>query len=208
MTRRSGGGAAPRPFLDELPRLAVLLVCFLCAGLAGCVIVRAAGESGLQSLSSYLHGYIELVREGSVSDVSIGGVIWELCRWPIFVIFLGMSALGAVAIPALFCVRGFLLGYSIASFVRVFGPHGLLAALAVFGMTALASVPVLFCVGGIAFSNALRLAAGVLDSRPAGLFPRQQLWALIPCCGLIALATALEVSAVPYLLTAIAGVLP
>ena len=137
----------------------------------------------------------------------IWSVIWELCRWPVLVLLLGFTALGAVAIPVVFCVRGFLLSYALASFVRVFGSTGIFAAFAVFGMAALVSVPVLFCMGAFAFSSSLRLAAGVLGNRQAGLFPREKLLGLIPCGVLLLLAVFVQWSVMPQLLLAVSKLL-
>ena len=73
----------------------------------------------------------------------------------------------------------------------------------VFGMAALVSVPVLFCMGAFAFSSSLRLAAGVLGNRQAGLFPREKLLGLIPCGVLLLLAVFVQWSVMPQLLLAV-----
>lgn len=185
---------------EGLAQAVVLMLCFLGAGLAGCLAVKLAGEDGVQTLDAYLRGYIEMLREGSAAQPALWSVIWELCRWPLLVLMLGLTALGAVGIPAVFCVRGFLLAYSIAAFVRVFGAEGVSCALVVFGMTALSSVPALFCVGALAFQSSLRLAAGVLEGRrEAGVSP-ERLWGLIPCGALLALGVVLQYSLMPQLL--------
>jgi len=177
------------------------------AGLAGCLAVAWAGESGACALSDYLRGYLGLLEEGAAASPPVWAVVWELCRWPLLTFLLGLTAFGAVAIPAVFCARGFLLSYSIAAFVRVFGAAGTLAALAVFGTTALASVPVLFCVGLLAFSNSLRLAVGAAGNRPAPLLDRTRLRGLAPCGALLALAVTLQCLLMPQLLLAAAELL-
>jgi len=200
LKRRPGRGARAREGSEGLVQAVVLLLCFLGAGLAGCVAVKLAGEDGAQTLDAYLQGYIELLREGGAAQASLLSVAWELCRWPLLVLLLGFTALGAAAIPAAFCARGFLLAYSIAAFVRVFGARGLPCALAVFGMTALASLPALFCVGALSFQSSLRLAAGVLEGRREAGVSLERLWGLVPCGMLLALGTALQYSLVPQLL--------
>lgn len=208
MKRRPGRDARAQEGSEGLARTVVLLVCFLGAGLAGCLAVKFAGEGGGQTLDAYLRGYVEMLREGSAAQASLWSVVWELCRWPLLVLLLGLTALGAVAIPAVFCARGFLLAYSIASFVRVFGTEGLPCALAVFGMTALSSVPVLFCVGALSFQSSLRLAVGVLEGRRDAGVSLERLWGLIPCGALLALGVALEYSLMPQLLTLASELLP
>ena len=198
----SGRLKADGPFLTV-----VLFVCFLGAGAAGCLVVSAAGQQGVDSLSAFLRDYLSMLEEGSGTSPGIWPVMWELCRWPLLVLLLGFTALGAVAVPVVFCVRGFLLSYAMASFVRVFGAAGLFAAFAVFGMTALVSVPVLFCVGAMALPSSLHLAAGVLGGRPGGLIPRERLLGLIPCGALLMLAVFVQWTVMPQLLAAVSELL-
>lgn len=207
MVRRSGKSAQGRNISDGLILMAILFLCFLGAGVAGCLAVAGAGEGGVSSLSSYLHNYCRLVSGDAAVLPSVWSVAWELCRWPLLTFLLGFTALGAVAVPAVFCVRGFLLAYSVASFVRVFGPVGVLAAFAVFGMTALAAVPALFCVGLLSFQTSLRLAAGVLGGRQGGVISKERLIGLAPCAGMLVLAVFLQWSVMPQLLSAISGAL-
>jgi len=185
---------------EGLVQAVVLLLCFLGAGLVGCLAVKFTGGSGGLALDAYLQGYIEMLREGSAAQASLWSVIWELCRWPLLVLLLGLTALGAVGIPAVFCVRGFLLAYSIAAFVRVFGVEGLSCALVVFGMTALSSIPALFCVGVLAFQSSLRLAVGVLEGRRETGVALERLWGLVPCGGLLALGVVLQYALMPQFL--------
>lgn len=192
--------------MDGLRQTAVLLVCFVGAGLAGCLTAAAVGESGMAALSDHLHGTMALLGEGGGETPSLPAVIWELGRWPLLALLLGTTALGVGMIPALFCVRGFLLAYSVAAFVRVFGNAGMLAALAVFGLPALAGGPALFCAGTLAFSNALRLAAETLDKRPLFL-SGARLWVLVPCGVLLTVAIVLQQTLMPELLRIVAGML-
>lgn len=205
--KRPGKSVSGRLKADGLILTAVLFACFVGAGVAGCLAVSVAGEDGVDTLSAFLRDYLAVLEDGSAVSPSIWSVIWELCRWPALVLLLGFTALGAVAIPAVFCVRGFLLSYALASFVRVFGVTGIFAAFAVFGMAALVSVPVLFCMGAFAFPSSLRLAAGVLGSRQPGLFPKERLFGLIPCGGLLLLAVFVQWSVMPQLLLAAAKLL-
>lgn len=205
--KRLEKSASGRLKADGLIPIVALFACFVGASILGCWTVAAAGSTGIDTLSSFLRDYLNLLDDGSALSPSIWAVIWELCRWPALVLLLGFTALGAVAIPAMFCVRGFLLSYALASFVRVFGVTGIFAAFAVFGMTALVSVPVLFCMGAFAFPSSLRLAAGVLGSRQAGLFPKEKLLGLIPCGGLLLLAVFVQWSVMPQLLSAVTKLL-
>lgn len=206
--KRSGRSVQRQHKLDGLAPAVVLSACFVGAGLAGCLTAAAAGADGTASLAEFLSSYLSLLAEDGAETPSLWAAAWELCRWPLLTLLLGFTALGAAAIPAVFCVRGFLLAYSIASFVRVFGAPGLLAAFAVFGVTALMSVPALFGVGAAAFPSALRLAMGVLGERPTGPPARETLASLAPCGALLAPAVFLQWAVMPQVLYAVSGLLP
>ncbi len=205
MSRRSGKAASGGKISDGLVGAAVLFVCFCGAGIVGCLAVAGTGADGVSSLSSYLSGYLSLVTAGDAAAPSVWSAGWELCRWPLLAFLLGFTALGAAALPAVFCIRGFLLGYAAAAFVRVFGSRGLLLAFAVFGMAALVSVPVLFCVGCASFRSSLGLASGVLTERRAIQSPLDRLLEFVPCGGLLLLAVVLQCSLMPQILAVVSG---
>lgn len=192
---------------DGLIPTAVLLFCFLAAGAAGCLIAASAGENSVTSLSEYLQNYLALLAEGETVSPSVWAVTWELGCWPLAVFLLGFTALGSVAIPALFCIRGFLLAYAIASFAKVFGHAGLLMAFVVFGTAALVSVPVLFGLGAVMFPSSLRLAVGVFGERPVGPGLRGRFASLAPCGAMLALAVFFQWAVMPQLLHAASGML-
>lgn len=206
MAKRSGRSTHQKQLPDGLVPIIVLTACFLCAGLAGCLSAAASGEHSIASLSSYLYGYLTLLADGEAAVPSIWAIFWEICCWPLLALLLGMTALGALAIPAVFCVRGFLLSYAVSAFVRVFGQSGLLAAAAVFGMTVIASVPVLFSVGSTAFSASLDLAGGLGGSIP-GTYLKRYLVQLPACGGLVLFSVLIQRSVMPQLMCAAAAML-
>ena len=205
VSRKSGKAASGGKISDGLAGAAVLFVCFCGAGIAGCLAVSGMGADGVSSLGGYLSGYLSLVTAGDAAAPSVWSAGWELCRWPLLAFLLGFTALGAAALPVVFCIRGFLLGYAVAAFVRVFGSRGLLLAFAVFGMTALVSVPVLFCVGCASFRSSLGLASGMLAERRTVQPLMERLGVLIPCGGLLLLAVVLQCSLMPQILAAVSG---
>ena len=75
----------------------------------------------------------------------------------------GFTPTGLLGLPILFAARGFLLAFSIASFVRLFGSTGCLLAFLVFGITGAVAFPALFVLGVQSL-----LAARVLASRFLG----------------------------------------
>lgn len=206
MAKRPGRSIHSKQLPDGLGSIIVLTACFLCAGLAGCLAAAASGEHSIASLSSYLNGYLTLLADGDAVVPSLWAIFWEVCGWPLLALLLGMTALGVLAVPAVFCARGFLLAYAVSAFVRVFGQAGLLAAAAVFGMTVVTSVPILFSVGSTAFSSSLRLAGGLGDCVPGTYFKRY-LVQLPACGGLVLFSVLLQRSVMPQLMCAAAAML-
>lgn len=103
---------------------------------------RGSGEPGR------LRGGISSRRSGGeITAPALASLVWDTVRWPLLALLLGFTALGLLGLPLLFAVRGFLLAFSIASFVRLFGGAGCLLALLVFGVSGALSVPVLFVLG-------------------------------------------------------------
>lgn len=120
---------------------------------------RGSGEPGR------LRGGISSRRSGGeITAPALASLVWDTVRWPLLALLLGFTALGLLGLPLLFAVRGFLLAFSIASFVRLFGGAGCLLALLVFGVSGALSVPVLFVLGVQGL-----LAARVLAGRVWGM---------------------------------------
>lgn len=120
---------------------------------------RGSGEPGR------LRGGISSRRSGGeITAPALASLVWDTVRWPLLALLLGFTALGLLGLPLLFVVRGFLLAFSIASFVRLFGGVGCLLALLVFGVSGALSVPVLFVLGVQGL-----LAARVLAGRVWGM---------------------------------------
>ena len=124
------------------------------------------------------------------------------------VLLLGFSAVGLVGIPAVFGVRGFLLGFSIGSFVRFYGGAGGLLAALVFGVSGCVAVPVLFVLGVQSLLAARTLALRMVEERRRLLPYGRRYWL---CCGVcaggLAVCVLLEWAAVPSLVMGAARLL-
>jgi hypothetical protein len=207
VTRRSEQETVRGSVWDGLMPTVVLALCFLAGGAAGCIASAAAEDGAAYMLSSYLQTYLALFAEEELVTPGVWAVLWEMCRWPILALVLGSTALGAVAIPAVFCVRGFLLAYSISAFVRVFGGKGIVGALTIFGVSALLGVPVLFGVGSVTFPSALGQAVSAFGERLTGPGLRAQILRLAPCGVMMALAVVIQWSLIPQLLSMVSAFL-
>lgn len=192
-------------------RVAALLLlssAFLLGGLAGCLLAKRAGGAGADALNDYLQGYLSAAGTADVARPGALCVLWQVVRWPLLAVVLGLTPVGLPGIPLLFLARGFLLSFAIASFFRVLGLSGLAMAFALFGISGLISVPVLFVLGVQSF-----LSAGAVTGRllgESGRLPLLDRGCLLRCCvcavslcgcGLI------EYCGVPVIVETLAGVM-
>ena len=196
--RRTGKRNRAELSWDGLTRLAVLAVCFGLGALGGFLFSALNGDS--PELLDYLRLYFRSAGEGDGLDPSLVAVVWDLLRWPLAAFLLGMVPVGAVGVPLLMGVRGFLLAFAATTFARLFHLPGLAAALAAFGVTVLLAVPVLFVVAEDAFRQSLSRLPGAA-SAPAHWGERAR--ALAPCAGLLILAAALQRTVMPALFSAV-----
>lgn len=169
--------------------LCLLGAAFLAGGaMGGALVGRAAGD-GVQELNLYLTDYLTVSGLG-MADAALWSVLWRQL-WPLAaVVLLGRTAVGVVGIPVLFCVRGFGFAGCVACFWKVFGPVGLLPALALFGLPALLWCPALFWGGLRGMVGARRLAGMTREERSGTplLTPGDGLQAGL--CGILFLACA------------------
>lgn len=164
--------------------LPVLGLALLLGGAAGAALAALAGGEGAGELSGYLADYLRLAgQEGQAAG--FWPLLWDHLRWLLAALVLGMTALGAAALPALFAVRGFFFAFSVGCFCRVFGGAGLLPAFALFGLSALLWMPALFLAGVPGLARARRLLAG------GGQGGTGVSWARLALCGALTLAAAL-----------------
>ena len=186
------------PPRDGLTQLAALSVCFAIGAVGGFFFSTTGGED--PELLDYLGQYFQLVAQGGGIAPSMGATIWDLFRWPAVVFLLGLTPLGAVGVPLVMGVRGFLLSYAATTFTRLFHLPGMAAALTAFGVTAFVAVPVLFVVAADAFRQSLNRLPGA-PSAPVHWSHRTA--SLAPSVGLLVLAAALQQTVMPALFSVV-----
>ena len=178
--------------------LFLLCGCFFFVLVAGTVFSALDLPGG--ELRGYLEGYFQAAGSSRLDRAGLWRCVWDVLCWPAGIFLLGFSALGAVLIPPLLCARGFFLSYCVSLLVQWFGLRGLLAALAVFGVSALLVLPALLAVGFAAFRSSLRrrLAPGesVLPWREGAAL-------LVPAAAALAAAILVQQLFMPSLLSAV-----
>ena len=182
--------------------LAAVSASFFLGGLAGCLLAGCVDGGGQESLAAYVEGFLRAAQAGEAAPPALAALVWETLRWPLLALLLGFTALGLLALPLLFAVRGFLLAFSIASFVRLFGGTGCLLALLVFGVGGAFSVPALFVLGVQSFMTARTLAGRVRgESKAAPPYGRAYWLRCGGCAAALCVCMLLDGFAVPALVS-------
>ena len=171
-SRRKGEGRAGSTAL-------LMISCgFLFGGILGWLL-----ESNLSS-GAYVRAFLDAIKDGAITP-EIPRVLWSICRWPLLVMVAGILPLAGLGIPAVLCLRGFLLSYSISAFFDV----GIKEAAMLFGPVCLLTLPVLFL---LAEGILLKKAGEPTERKPA---------VVLACLLSLALCAVLELTVIPILLS-------
>ena len=189
-----------------LGAVCVLGAAFLLGGILGGCMAGLMPQASAQALSDYLIQYLQLAQDGALIP-SLWAMLWEQYRFLMGIGLLSLTALGAVGIPVLFVVRGFLLAFSVGGFCRVFGPAGLAPAWFLFGVPACLWAPALFLAGAGSLERTWDGLARLADpGRGRRRGPGKRALAGLLLCGAVLLVCVLlEYWALPALVGAAAG---
>ena len=180
-------------------------------GNCGLLFVGRAGRmpAGIpyqESLAAYVEGFLRAAQAWEITAPALASLVWDTVRWPLLALLLGFTALGLLGLPLLFAVRGFLLAFSIASFVRLFGGVGCLLALLVFGVSGALSVPVLFVLGVQGLLAARVLAGRVWgDGKTPPPYGKLYFFRCGACAVALCVSLLLDCFVVPGLVSSLAG---
>lgn len=196
-------------FLDLpvwLPGLALLSICFLAGMVAGCFWANGIAGEGNEALSAYIDGCLAGARVGELAVPDIFSVLIDILRWPVLTFLLAFTAAGIIGIPFLFLIRSFLLSFAVTSFVRVFGGTGIILAFALFGITGLFTVPVLFVLGTQGLTACFLLASRLRGKKRSGiLYGKQYFVRCGVCAAVLLLCVFCERIVIPPLVAMMAG---
>lgn len=139
------------------------LVCaafFLCGGIVGAF--SSASITDTDYAFDFLFGYLKLAEDDLVSNPGFLSVMINTLKFPLIALFLGFSVFGVIGLPILSAVRGFLLAFSASLICRLFGTGGIWLAFALYGLSALMTVPCFFVLSSQCFSSSGYLLQAVL----------------------------------------------
>lgn len=206
--RRAVGGAWNVPEERILPALVVISVSFMLGGLSGCLMSSFVGGAGQESLRNYLEVFLSSAQSGEMNVPGLAVQLWDLLRWPAAALLLGFTALGILGLPLLFAIRGFLLAFSIAAFVQMFGSAGCLMAFLIFGVSGMLSISALFILGVQSLAASRRLASRFLgEGKESSPYGRAYFLRCGGCAAVLCVCIFMERFAVPALVSGAAGVI-
>lgn len=175
--------------------IVVLFVCFLIGVICGYLWALLGYQTS--DLESHLTDYFSLAAESGI-EVSPASALWNSIKWPLFVVVLGTSVVGAVAIPVVMIVRGFLLTYSTVCFSILLGYNGIVVSIVLFAITVLFELPVLF-IFGCEFLHVSIARVTRSSKEGKNLNPEY----LLSGVGILIVAAALHWTVVPRLFSAV-----
>lgn len=155
MGRKRRGRAVPAFRIDPaLVRCTALAMAFLLGAFLGRTYAAGADGDGLRA---YLTDYCAAVEAGSTFSLRTSALLYFGGCGAVFL--LGFASVGAVLIPCVSGVYGFLTMYTIACFAAAFGRWGVGLALAAIGVRLLFTLPCFFALADAAWPMAAELAA-------------------------------------------------
>lgn len=179
-----------------LPALVFLCVCFVIGAITGSVVAANGGDSA--QIVSMVAGYAVL------EDINFWNVLFNILRFPIIVIICGLCVFGTVLIPIVIAVRGFMLLFTITTFVRLFGGSGLLYSLSLFGIQCLFVLPciLLLAAQGIVSSSILFSLASSRGKKISGsVFSGAYFLRILICFGVLLFCALAETLLTPLLVS-------
>lgn len=180
---------------------------FICGGLVGTAAGGYLSEEAADELCGFIRGYLLSARGKGPAAVNLSGIMINIYVFPLLTILLGSSVIGFLLIPPLMGCRGFLLGYSAASVIRVFGNEGKLLIFAAYGINALFSIPCVFLIAVQAMKISGKLfASGITGLKNTGPYGRQLIIKLAMCCFIIFLTAILDSCLTPYFIRLAASI--
>ena len=134
--------------------LGFMAVCFFSGILWGQVSSRRNAASVVIELRRYLAEYDTLSHTEIERGEFFLSALWIYFRYPLIAFALGLTALGALALPGVSLLFGFFLSFAACCFARSFGETGILMAATVLGLRCLVTLPCFFVLATPAFINA------------------------------------------------------
>lgn len=180
---------------------------FICGGIIGTAAGGAVSGEAADELCGFIREYVMSINGNGTKAGSLAGAIANIFIFPLLSVLLGSSVIGFLLIPPLIGCRGFLLGFSAASVIRVFGNEGKLLIFAAYGLNALISIPCLFLISIQAMLISGKLfTTGISGLKNAGFYGKHLIMKPALCCFIILITAILDNYLTPYLIRLAASI--
>lgn len=139
----------------------VFLVGLLISGIiTGSILFILLSKSDLNSVKEYISNYFESLKSLKLNDYILPSLIGNIILI-FFIWILGISIIGLPVIVFIYFFKSFVMGFTIATFISVFGLKGLLFSL-IFIIFQLVLFIILIYISSLAMSFSLKLLKVVL----------------------------------------------
>lgn len=153
------------PRADVRSDLLLLSACFVLGSAVGVLLVCRLGTGGESAVNSYLNEWASALGQRAGTKTPWLSDLLRHLRFPAAVLTLGFVPLGVFGIPAAFFLRGMLISFTAASFLKMYAYRGILAAFLLYGPAEVVEILVIFAAGTAAFRRARSLAFGPVPSK-------------------------------------------
>ena len=160
----------------------VLGVLFAVGMVGGYLYSGACYDGASLALSEYLSGYCQLFDGAEAAAISVGSALRLYFGYCVAVFLLGFTSIGAVALPVVVGAYGFSLMFAVACFVRIYGPFGIVLAMAALGIRAAFTLPCFFWIASVSWSSAFSMAAVSRGKRCAPVQRDAGYWYRLAVC--------------------------
>ncbi len=169
--------------------LGVLALAFLMGIAAGCLYSLQGGDTADAAVREYL----SVFAGNAIHAPSVGRVLADTVLYPAVCFVLGFTIPGVLLIPLMVAFRGFLVSYTIASCVRVFGSlDGILFSLSLLGIPLLICLPCLFLIGTHSLLDSRTLLGAAVRKTRADVFRKNHFTRFAATLCVTAIAAAAE----------------
>lgn len=184
--------------------IALMTAVFLCGVVAGCVTAATVDTSSGQTLSEYITSYLEGMTPVHEYGSLFLSTLFNYLKYPVLSFLFGFTALGVLCVPAVVCVRGFFLSFSVTTVIRMFGYKGLLVALSMFGFSSFITISCLLIISAFAMCAAISFLRFMLNKK------RYVIGSILPvgyftvfgfCAVIMIISAALDAFITPSLIT-------
>lgn len=118
----------------------IIVIFLLCGGVAGCILALYAQHS---PDSLFFSRDIVSVVQNQVGEYSFWSTYLNSVKYPLIIFLLSFTAFGYAVIPLMVFLKSFFLTFSISIVLQLYGINRFFLSLAMFGIQAFLSIPIL-----------------------------------------------------------------